>query len=142
MSTWNSRHINAERAIEARKIALERTHHPKNLMLHSDQGSLYTSRALTDYYIAKMDESLDAFVLTIRTGNAVTDVIVNEKQKAADKQGIKFSSEFLHPALDGYDAYDIVIIIKNLLQNALEACERMEGEKRYISLSGRKRNFF
>ena len=107
-------------------------------MLHSDQGSLYTSRVLTDYYIAKMDESLDAFVLTIRTGNAVTDVIVNEKQKAADKQGIKFSSEFLHPALDGYDAYDIVIIIKNLLQNALEACERKEGEKRYISLSGRK----
>lgn len=138
MTTWNSRHINAERAIEARKIALERTHYPKNLMLHSDQGSLYTSRVLTDYYIAKMDESLDAFVLTIRTGNAVTDVIVNEKQKAADKQGIKFSSEFLHPALDGYDAYDIVIIIKNLLQNALEACERMEGEKRYISLSGRK----
>ncbi len=96
-----------------------------------------------EQYIAKMDESLNVFELTIRTGNAVTDVIVNDKQKAADKQGIKFSSEFLYPASDGYDAYDIAIIINNLLQNALEACERMKGGKRYISLSGRqKKRFF
>lgn len=68
---------------------------------------------------------------------------MNDKQKAAEKQGIKFSSEFLYPVSDGYDAYDIAIIINNLLQNALEACERMEGGKRYISLSGRqKKRFF
>ena len=94
-------------------------------------------------YITKMDESLDAFELTIKTGNAVTDVIVNDKQKAADKQGIKFSSEFLYPASDGYDVYDIAIIINNLLQNALEACERMEGEKDiFLFRAGRKRDFF
>lgn len=39
--------------------------------------------------------------------------------------------------------YDIGIIINNLLQNALEACERMEAGERYIVLSGiQKRKFF
>lgn len=96
-----------------------------------------------EQYIAKMDESMDVFEITIKTGNPVTDVIMNDKKKAADKQGIQFQSEFLYPEPDGYNAYDIAIIINNLLQNALEACERMAGEKRYISISGRqKKRFF
>lgn len=96
-----------------------------------------------EQYIAKIDESLNMFELTIKTGNAVTDVIVNDKQKAADKQGIQFKSEFRYPVSDGYDAYDIGIIVNNLLQNALEACERMDTGKKYISLSGRqKKRFF
>ena len=36
-------------AVETLRAALERNHHPKNLLLHSDQGSQYTSRAFTDY---------------------------------------------------------------------------------------------
>lgn len=96
-----------------------------------------------EQYIARMDESMDVFEITIRTGNAVTDVIMNDRKKAADRQGIQFRSEFFYPASDGYDAYDIAIIINNLLQNALEACGRMTGEKKYISISGRqKKRFF
>lgn len=80
-------------------------------------------------YITRMDESMDAFSITIQTGNAVTDVIINDKKKAADTLGIQFVSEFRYPRSDGYDAYDIAIVINNLLQNALEACEKIkEGE--------------
>lgn len=96
-----------------------------------------------EQYISKIDESLNMFELTIKTGNAVTDVIVNDKQKTADKQGIQFKSEFRYPVSDGYDAYDIGIIVNNLLQNALEACDRMDSGEKYISLSGRqKKRFF
>ena len=49
VATLNSSHIDAELAVQTLKAALERNHHPKNLMLHSDQGSQYTSRAFTDY---------------------------------------------------------------------------------------------
>ena len=49
VATPNSSHINAELAVQTLKAALERNYHPKNLMLHSDQGSQYTSRAFTDY---------------------------------------------------------------------------------------------
>lgn len=96
-----------------------------------------------EQYIARMDESMEVFEIIIKTGNAVTDVIVNDKKKAADRLGIQFDSEFLYPKSDGYDAYDIGIIINNLLQNALEACGKMAVGKRYIYLSGRqKKRFF
>lgn len=96
-----------------------------------------------EQYIAQMDAGLSAFELTVETGNAVTDVIVNDKKKAADKLGIKFQPEFIYPLSEKYNAYDVGIILNNLLTNALEACEKMEGKERYIILSGRqKRKFF
>ncbi len=94
-------------------------------------------------YISRMDESMDAFEISIKTGNAVTDVIVNDRQKAAEKQGIRFRSEFTYPESERYDAYDIGIIVNNLLQNALEACGKMLQGDRYIFISSRqKRKFF
>lgn len=96
-----------------------------------------------EQYIAKMDDSMSAFELTVKTGNAVTDVIVNDKKKAADKLGVKFQTEFTYPRSDKYNSYDVGIILNNLLTNALEACEKMDGEERYIILSGKqKRKFF
>ena len=38
--------------------------------------------------------------------------------------------------------YNIGVIINNLLQNALEACEKMAEGKRYIYLSGRQKKKF
>ena len=49
VATLNSSHIDAELAIQTLKTALEKNHHPQGLLLHSDQGSQYTSRAFTDY---------------------------------------------------------------------------------------------
>lgn len=96
-----------------------------------------------EQYIEQLEGSLNAFELTIKTGNAVTDVIVNDKHKTAEKEGIAFQSEFIYPASGQYNAYDIGIIINNLLQNALEACEGIQTGKRYMVLSGRqKKKFF
>ena len=55
-----------------------------------------------------------------------------------EKHGIASYSK-----MKAYDAYDIGIIVNNLLQNALEACEKMNTGERYITLSGKqKRKFF
>ena len=96
-----------------------------------------------EQYITRMDESMNVFELAIKTGNPVTDVIVNDRQKAAEKQGIQFQSGFIYPKSERYNAYDIGIIINNLLQNALEACGRMNTVNRYISITSRqKKKFF
>ena len=95
-----------------------------------------------EQYITRMDESMNVFEMSVKTGNAVTDVIVNDKQKAAEKLGIRFRSDFVYPASDRYNAYDIAIIVNNLLQNALEACGRMASGEKYISLSGSRKNRF
>ena len=95
-----------------------------------------------EQYIEKMDAGLSAFELTVKTGNAVTDVIVNDKKKAADKLGVRFQPGFTYPLSDKYNSYDVGIILNNLLTNALEACEKMEGKERYIILSSRQRRKF
>lgn len=122
-----------------RRIRHEMKNHLTNIKGLAESGRYEDM----EQYIAKMDDSLSAFELTVKTGNAVTDVIVNDKKKAADKLGIKFQSEFIYPQSEKYDAYDVGIILNNLLTNALEACEKMDGKERYIILSGRqKRKFF
>ena len=137
-------------AIQERMEEVEQFYNGIRQMKHEMKNHLTNIKGLVrngsygdiEQYIDQMDESMNVFELTTKTGNTVTDVIVNDKQKAAEKQGILFQSEFSYPKSDGYNAYDIGVIINNLLQNALEACEKMAEGKRYIYLSGRQKKKF
>lgn len=138
-------------AIQERMAEVDQFYDGIRRMKHEMKNHLTNIKGLLesgDYggmgqYISRMDESMDAFEFSIKTGNAVTDVIVNDRQKAAEKQGIRFRSEFTYPESERYDAYDIGIIVNNLLQNALEACGKMRQGDRYIFISSRqKRKFF
>ncbi len=94
-------------------------------------------------YIAKMDESMGGFELTLQTGNPVTDVIVNDTRRRCLDLGIRFHVEFHYPDPEAYDAFDMGIILQNLLRNAVEACEKVSEGERFIVLTGtRKGRFF
>ena len=137
-------------AIQERMEEVEQFYHGIRQMKHEMKNHLTNIKGLVrngsyeeiEKYIDQMDESMNVFELTIKTGNTVTDVIVNDKQKVAEKHGIQFQSEFSYPKSDGYNAYDIGVIINNLLQNALEACEKMAEGRKYIYLSGRQKKKF
>ncbi|MFR3343162.1 MAG: GHKL domain-containing protein [Anaerobutyricum sp.] len=64
------------------------------------------------------------------TGNAVTDVIINDKYQKAENAGISFPVKFNLGETDTISAFDIGIILNNLLDNAIEACEKLEQEQR------------
>ncbi|WP_300758710.1 GHKL domain-containing protein, partial [uncultured Oscillibacter sp.] len=93
-------------------------------------------------YIAKMDESMSGFELTLQTGNPVTDVIVNEIRRRSLDLGIRFQVEFHYPDPGAYDAFDVGIILQNLLQNAVEACEKVGEGERFIVLTGKRKGRF
>ena len=94
-------------------------------------------------YISKMDESMSGFALTLQTGNPVADVIVNDIRRQSLDLGIRFQVEFHYPDPGAYDAFDVGIILQNLLQNAVEACEKVGEDERFIVLTGtRKGRFF
>ncbi len=103
------------------------------------QSGKYES--LTDY-IAKMDESMSGFELTLQTGNPVTDVIVNDIRRRSLDLGIRFQVEFHYPDPGAYDAFDVGIILQNLLQNAVEACEKVGEGERFIVLTGKRKGRF
>ena len=93
-------------------------------------------------YIAKMDESMSGFELTLQTGNPVTDVIVNGIRRRSLDLSIRFQAEFHYPDPGAYDAFDVGIILQNLMQNALEACEKISEGERFIVLTGKRKGRF
>ncbi|MEY8419504.1 GHKL domain-containing protein, partial [Oscillospiraceae bacterium 44-5] len=97
--------------------------------------------SLTDY-IARMDESMSSFELTLQTGNPVTDVIVNDARRRSEALGIRFQAEFHYPDPGAYDAFDVGIILQNLLQNAVEACKKVSEDERFIVLTGKRKGRF
>lgn len=136
--------------IQERLAQVEQLYDGLRRMKHEMRGHLANIRGLAERgccedmarYTAKMDKSMQALDPELSTGNPVTDVIVGDAKRAADKLGIDFTADFLYPPQESFDAYDIGIILNNLLRNALEACEKVERGRRYISLSGKKKNRF
>ncbi|MCM1157548.1 MAG: ATP-binding protein [Bacteroidales bacterium] len=121
-----------------RRVKHEMRNHLNNMKGLAVSGSLQEM----ERYVERMDSSLTEFDFSVQTGNAVTDVIVNDRKKQAERRQVVFQSEFAYPRDAGFDAYDIGIILSNLLQNALEACEFVEGRDTFITISARKRKRF
>lgn len=93
-------------------------------------------------YIGKLDETIQELDYKFSTGNAVTDVIVNDKYQKAVKSGIDFRAAFDYRESDTISAFDMGIVLNNLLDNAIEACERLERKERRIRLSMKRKNHF
>lgn len=91
-------------------------------------------------YVRRMDESMQALEYKYTTGNAVTDVIINDKWHRAEKAGIRFEADFRYRG--GIPVFDLGIILDNLLDNAIEACEKLEWGKGFIRLELKQKKQF
>ena len=138
------------KAIQERIHQVEQFYQQARELRHEMRGHLTNLKGLArtgkydslEDYIAKMDGSISEFELTVQTGNPVTDVIVGDMQQKCQKQGVEFQVDFHYPASGGYDAFDVGIILQNLLQNALEACKKVDRDVRFIELSSKGRGRF
>lgn len=138
------------RAIQDRREEADRFYEGIRRMKHEMKNHLMNIKGLAENgsyeemeaYIHKMDQSMSAFEPDIKTGNIITDIILNDKQKRAKKQNTGFTCEFCYPDSQGYDPYDMGIILSNLLENALEACQNMTSDNRHIRISGRQSKKF
>lgn len=70
----------------------------------------------------------------IWTGNNIVDLILNSKKKQADSEGIAFSigSNMIGdvPFKDG----ETISLLGNLLDNAIEACERIKSTEKWVTI--------
>ena len=67
------------------------------------------------------------------TGNLIIDSIINSKLQDALEIGIEVEASVILPATIEINSDDMVVILGNLLDNAIEACQRMTSSK-YIKL--------
>lgn len=90
-------------------------------------------------YLAEINESILGLENKIWTGHKILDFILNQKKEIAEKKGIDFgicvTALMEIPLSDG----DLSVLTGNLLDNAIEACDKMETGKRWILFRLRKR---
>lgn len=83
-------------------------------------------------YIDGMYGDFNQLSQTVITGNRLVDVILNEKLIRMQKSNIKFKRHIENVTLDFIEDKDLVILLTNLLDNAIESCER--SDEKFIDL--------
>lgn len=86
-----------------------------------------------DTYLSELDTDLTTVDTVIKTGNVRIDAVLNSKLAVAKRKGICVNAKAIVPKDLAVSEVDLCIIIGNLLDNAIEACEKEpEEEKRFI----------
>ena len=72
-----------------------------------------------------------------RSGNIIVDSLINNTYTLAQKYNIDFNINVLVPAILPFESGHLAIILGNLMENALEACQEIKEGKRFINQIGR-----
>ncbi|WP_163927205.1 MULTISPECIES: sensor histidine kinase [Pseudobutyrivibrio] len=116
---------------ELRRLRHDMKNHLTSLLGMIDSGSTndardYIENLLNDGKLIKTGD-------ISRTGNIVVDSLINYKYSMAKELGIEFTSNVFIPTELPFKNENIVIILGNLLENAIEACVKVDNNK-YIGL--------
>lgn len=118
--------------LEIRRIRHDMKNHLTGLfgMIHageSDAAEAYIQKMLDDGIGDRIGE-------VSRSGNIVIDSLINHKYELAQKNQIQFDANVFVPSSLPFQSGHLVIILGNLLENALEACGKLPSGQRYIKL--------
>ena len=80
-----------------------------------------------DAYLATLEQDLDSIDIAIRTGNVGLDAILSSKVSIARKNNIEVNCTAKVPAELKISDVHLCAIVGNLLDNAIEACEKIKG---------------
>lgn len=88
-----------------------------------------------DSYLRQLNEDLGTVDTVLKTGNVMVDAILNSKLNLIASHGISVNAKATVPENLSASPLDLCVIIGNLMDNALEACLRIDdAEKRFIRL--------
>lgn len=94
-------------------------------------------------YIETMHYPLKDIVYIENTGDEFLDTILTVKKQQALKQGVVMDIECSISAPLNIEPIDLTAILSNLLQNALEACEKVEhSDERYVFVNIKQQGAF
>ncbi|MCD8118847.1 MAG: Spo0B domain-containing protein, partial [Lachnospiraceae bacterium] len=78
-------------------------------------------------YVDRMEGELDRIDFKYKTGNIGVDAILNSKLTLAEKHGIAVKCDAVLPGEIPVSQLDLCVILGNLIDNAVEACDKMAG---------------
>ncbi|MDO7205476.1 GHKL domain-containing protein [Paraclostridium bifermentans] len=91
-----------------------------------------------DEYISNLNDEIKDFKYIYNTGNMILDIIINEKSKSCKNKGINFTCDINFSKVDFIKPIDVSSIFDNILDNAIEACDKITDEDidKYIRIKG------
>ena len=134
--------------MEANYQGLEKAYAENQMLNHDYKNHMLSVRQLIkEYRREDALEYIDAYIsLTakvnrrINSGSKILDIIVNSKLGEAKAKNIDFTCDVGYVGDTGITDMDMCALMANLLDNAIEACERIEGERAWISLKVVRKN--
>ena len=82
-----------------------------------------------DAYLGTLEQDLDSIDIAIRTGNVSLDAILSSKVSIARKNNIEVNCTAKVPDQLKISDVHLCAIVGNLLDNAIEACEKIKSEE-------------
>ena len=132
------KHLDEVRAIHREMRSYKHDFHSHLELLRSYLEAGDTNRALS--YVRQLDDMLRGIDTIYRTGNVSLDAILSAKLGQAKENGISVSVKAAVPEKLTIPDAELCAAAANLLDNAIEACGRAEGEKfirLYITMKGK-----
>lgn len=130
--------LNRQTEIQADSIrALEKSYRTQRRSVHEFQHQLQTiSDLLSDQrpeaamdYVRKLQGVQTTRIFCVNSRHPIIDAILNQKYQAAREQNIEIQVEVNNLSGVSIDTDALVVLLSNLLDNAIEACIRLEGNR-------------
>lgn len=117
--------------------ALELNYRTQRKMTHEFERHIQTLQSLMDrqeydaanQYVQNIQRNRALKIVSVNSGHPVIDAILNEKHQVAQENDVKIQIEVNDLSNVSIQTDKLVILLSNLLDNALEACFRVNGRK-------------
>lgn len=118
---------------ESAKLRHDFRHHLRTLMTLAGEGCLEE----LENYIRGITEINEGMRLGRLTDNIELDALVQYYSNLAQSAGIQFCTRLSLPAVLNFPIVDLCGLLGNLLENAVEACQRQQTGDKTIFIAGR-----
>ena len=120
--------------VEESQNQIRRLYHDMNNHLYNIQMMNKSSEDASEYILSLQNELKEARKARL-SGNSLFDIIVDEKMNICQSKGIDFKIDVDSKNTGFIKNMDMSSILANILDNAIEACDKMISNKKYIKLT-------
>ncbi len=151
--------IEFDEELRIKSLSAERMKNELNLWEHLEKRDLETRKILHDYsnnllcikgllddykinelgeFVSKLFNEYELTGAYISTGNSLIDVLINAKYEQAYKKDVSLVLKLDDLSVPSIENKDLLSLLANLLDNAIEACEILEEKNKEVFLSIRQ----
>lgn len=98
--------------------------------------SMTSQKEDVNQYIDEVSKELNGIKEIYNTGNMILDIILNEKQVDCNENNISLFCDINFSKCNFIEMTDVCSIFSNILDNAIEACNKIKNDEKYIKIRG------